>query len=227
MCGRFALYSDPLTLARRFQAEPPSDYGPHFNIAPTQPILMLREKMMQREFVYARWGLVPHWAKEIKTGYSMINARAETVDQRPAFRSAFHRRRCLIPADGFYEWQVRSGAKIKQPWFVTLKERQPMALAGLWEVWRSPEGERLESCTIIVTDANELMKPIHDRMPVILPPDDWKTWLDPGYCDTVALKSLLRPYPSEEMAAWPVGTLVNNPRNDTPSCIEAVESVAG
>jgi len=119
---------------------------------------------------------------------------------------------------------MRPGAKVKQPWFVVLKERQPMALAGLWEVWHSPEGERVESCTIIVTDANDRMKPIHDRMPVILPPADWKPWLDPDYSDTGELKSLLRPYPSEEMSAWPVSTLVNNPRYDAPTCIEAVES---
>lgn len=220
MCGRFALYSDPQTLARRFQADPPADYSPHFNIAPTQPILILRESKAHRAFSFARWGLVPHWAREIKTGYSMINARAETVDEKPAFRTVFRRRRCLIPADGFYEWQATPSHRLKQPWYIALKERQPMALAGLWDQWHRPEGDIMESCTIIVTKANELMRPIHERMPVILPEAVWQTWLDPDHTDPSTLKALLRPYPPEGMRAWPVKTQVNNPNNDAPACIE-------
>lgn len=191
---------------------------------------MLRRPGEEKEFSLARWGLVPHWAKEVKTGYSMINARAESVAVKPAFRAAFRRRRCLIPADGFYEWQQKPGSKLKQPWFVTLKEGQPMAFAGLWERWYPPQeqdGEPLESCTIIVTDANKLMRKIHDRMPVILSPETWETWLDPMYNDVPALQSLLKPYPPEELTAWPVTAKVNNPRNDTPDCIEPAPNPGG
>ncbi|XSG86567.1 MAG: SOS response-associated peptidase [Methylohalobius sp. ZOD2] len=221
MCGRFALYSDPQTLARRFQAQPPADLAPHWNIAPSQSILIVREEENQRHFALTRWGLIPHWAKEIKTGYSTINARAETVAEKPAFRSAFRHRRCLIPADGFYEWQAKPGVKTKQPWFVALKDREPIAFAGLWERWHSPEDEPLESCTIIVTDANELMRPIHDRMPVILAPEQWDTWLGLENQDSRVLQNLLKPYPAEEMTAWPVSTLVNNPRNDSGECLKS------
>lgn len=223
MCGRFALFSDADTLARRFQAPPPPDWFPRYNIAPSQPILIVRAEHAERRFAAVRWGLIPHWAKDIKTGYSTINARAETVAQKPAFREAFSHRRCLVPADGFYEWQARAGAKIKQPWFVCLKDRLPMALAGLWERWQSPEGDLVESATIIVTRANALMQPIHERMPVILPAGDWDRWLDPTLSDRPTLETMLRPYPAGDLTAWPVTTLVNNPRNDSPECITPID----
>ncbi|MGZ8908051.1 MAG: SOS response-associated peptidase [Methylobacter sp.] len=222
MCGRFALYSDPFTLARRFEAEEPSDMRPRYNVAPSQNIPIVREEGEKRRFALARWGLIPHWAKDIKIGYSMINARAETVAEKPAFRNAFKHRRCLIPADGYYEWQAIAGTKTKQPWFIVLRDREPMAFAGLWERWRSPEGEELESCSIIVTDANGIMRPIHERMPVILAADDWDAWLRSDGKDAVVLQSLLKPYPAEDMVVWPVSTKVNSPRNDSAECLEAL-----
>ena len=222
MCGRFALYSDPFTLARRFEAEALSELRPRYNVAPSQNIPIVREEGEKRRFALARWGLIPHWAKDMKIGYSMINARAETVAEKPAFRNAFKHRRCLIPADGFYEWQVIAGSKVKQPWFIALRDREPMAFAGLWERWRSPEGKELESCSIIVTDANEIMRPIHDRMPVILAPGDWGAWLKSDAEDAQALQNMLKPYSAEDMAAWPVSTKVNSPRNDSAECVEVV-----
>jgi putative SOS response-associated peptidase YedK len=222
MCGRFALYSDPFTLARRFEADAPPELSPRYTVAPSQNIPIVRYEGEKRRFALARWGLIPHWAKDMKIGYSMINARAETVSSKPAFRNAFRHRRCLIPADGFYEWQVIPGSKIKHPWFIVLADREPMAFAGLWERWGSPEGEELESCSIIVTEANEIMRPIHDRMPVILAPDDWSVWLEPEAKDAGVLQGLLKPYSAEGMAAWPVTTKVNSPRNDSLECMEAL-----
>ena len=216
------LYSDPFTLARRFEADAPPELSPRYNVAPSQNIPIVRDEGEKRRFALARWGLIPHWAKDIKIGYSTINARAETVASKPAFRNAFRHRRCLIPADGFYEWQVIPGSKTKQPWFIVLKDREPMAFAGLWERWRSPEGEELESCSIIVTDANEIMRPIHDRMPVILAPCDWDAWLEPDAKDVGGLQGLLKSYPAEGMAAWPVSTKINSPRNDSVECMEAL-----
>jgi putative SOS response-associated peptidase YedK len=222
MCGRFALYSDPFTLARRFEADAPPELSPHYNVAPSQNIPIVRDEGEKRHFALARWGLIPYWAKDIKIGYSTINARAETVASKPAFRNAFRHRRCLIPADGFYEWQTIPGSKVKQPWFIALRDREPMAFAGLWERWRSLEGEELESCSIIVTDANEIMRPIHDRMPVILAPEDWSVWLESEAKDEGGLQGLLKPYSAEGMAAWPVSTKVNSPRNDSVECMEAL-----
>ncbi|MGR8933891.1 MAG: SOS response-associated peptidase [Gammaproteobacteria bacterium] len=219
MCGRFALFTDPMNLAQYFGADVQAQLLPRYNVAPTQNIPILRDENGRRRFAFARWGLIPHWAKDLKTGYSTINARAETVAVKPAFRAAFRSRRCLIPADGFYEWQARPEEKIKQPWFIVLRDREPMAFAGLWERWRSPQGEELESCTIIVTAANALMMPIHDRMPVILAPADWNAWLQAGIANVRMLQSLLQPYPPEKMDAWPVGTQVNNPRYDAISCL--------
>jgi putative SOS response-associated peptidase YedK len=222
MCGRFALYSDPFTLARRFEAEALPELRPRYNIAPTQNIPIVREEEGKRRFALARWGLIPHWAKDMKIGYSTINARAETVADKPAFGNAFRNRRCLVPADGFYEWQAIAGSKVKQPWFIALRDREPMAFAGLWERWRNPEGEELESCSIIVTDANEIMRPIHDRMPVILAPEDWDVWFETDTKYAGSLQSLLKPYPAEDMVAWPVSTKVNSPGNDSVECMEAV-----
>jgi putative SOS response-associated peptidase YedK len=222
MCGRFALYSDPFSLARHFKADAPPELRPRYNVAPTQSIPIVREESGKRRIALARWGLIPHWAKDTKIGYHTINARAETVAEKPAFRNAFRSRRCLIPADGFYEWQVVPGSKTKQPWFIALRDREPMAFAGLWERWRSPEGEDLESCSIIVTDANELMRPIHDRMPVILAPGDWDTWLEAEAKDAGGLQGLLKPYSEEGMEAWRVSTMVNSPRNDLAGCVTAL-----
>jgi putative SOS response-associated peptidase YedK len=167
-----------------------------------------------------RWGLIPSWAKDPKIGNQCINAKAETVAEKPSFRSAFKKRRCLVIATGFYEWQVH-GAR-KQPMWIGLRSQQPFAFAGLWEHWTPVEGEPLETCTIITTEPNDLMAPIHNRIPVILAPTAYDQWLDPTFQHVEPLKVLLRPYPSEELAAYPVSTLVNNPRHDAPQCLEPV-----
>jgi putative SOS response-associated peptidase YedK len=222
MCGRFALYSDAVTLARRFEADALPKLRPRYNVAPTQDIPIVRDEDGIRRFALAHWGLIPSWAKDRDIGYHTINARAETIADKPAFRSAFKHRRCLIPADGFYEWQALPGSKVKQPWFIALRDRQPMALAGLWETWRSPGGDEIKSCSIIVTEANELMRPIHERMPVILAPKDWEAWLKMAPRDVHFLQALLEPYPDEGMAAWKVSTTVNNPRHDSEECVDPV-----
>jgi putative SOS response-associated peptidase YedK len=191
---------------------------PRYNIAPTQPVLAAYlDDDGQRGLTFFQWGLIPSWSKDVSLGAKMINARSETVAEKPAFRNAFKRRRCLIPADGFYEWQKQNGKK--QPIYIHGTDGRPFALAGLWEVWQDPEGTRLQTCTILTTTPNELMAAIHDRMPVIIEPEDYATWLEPGQNPDTALH-LLRPYPAEKMAAYPVSTAVNNPRNDSPECIQ-------
>jgi putative SOS response-associated peptidase YedK len=160
MCGRFVLTSDPFTLAGHFGAGPLPDYQPSYNVAPSQAIAIVMQQAGERCFARAWWGLIPSWAKEVKTGFSTINARAETVASKPAFRTAFRQRRCLVPADGWYEWQALANTKAKQPWFIGPKAGKPLALAGLWGQWHRPEGGVLESCSIIVTEANDFMKPI-------------------------------------------------------------------
>lgn len=221
MCGRFALYTSPIALAKKFQAENVPELQPSYNVAPSQTIPLIRNEQGRRLFAMARWGLIPSWAKDIKIGYNTINARAETVAEKPAFRSAFQHRRCLVPADGYFEWQEITGNKTKQPWYISLKSQEPMALAGLWEHWQGSDGSEIESCTIIVTLGNELMQPIHDRMPVILPPETWDTWLDATNTNTnkQGLQTLLTQYPADEMMAWKVSTVVNSPRHNSEECI--------
>ncbi len=223
MCGRFALISDTETLIDTFgvapetlTAMPPS--LPRYNVAPTQPITAIRlnPTSKKRELTFFQWGLIPSWANDIKMGSRMINARGETVAEKPSFRTAFKRRRCIIPADGFYEWQKLGSHK--QPMYIHPTNNTLFALAGLWEMWRSPDGDSIQSCTIITTTPNELMAPIHDRMPVILEPEDFDMWLDPGDRPEQGLH-LIRPFPSEKMAAYPVSAFVNKPINDTPQCI--------
>lgn len=223
MCGRFALISSTETLADTFQFNqsnlatmPPA--VPRYNIAPTQPVAAVRlDENNRREFTFFHWGLIPSWSKDMKFGSRMINARSETVAEKPSFRAAFKRRRCIIPADGFYEWQKLDGGK--QPMFIYGADKVPLAFAGLWEFWQSPTGDAIQSCTILTTKPNELMAQIHDRMPVILEPEDFQMWLEPGADPTDAFH-LFRPYPAHKMAAYPVSTIVNNPRNDTPACME-------
>lgn len=190
---------------------------PRFNIAPTQPVAVVRFGPGARQLAWLKWGLVPSWARDASIGNRLINARAESVADKPAFRTAFRRRRCLVLADGFYEWR-RTGAK-KQPFFIRLRDDRPFAFAGLWESWEGADHSSLETCTILTTGPNELMKPIHDRMPVILASDDYEHWLDPAVQEPEQLAPLLRPYPSDAMLALAVGTHVNNPRNDGPECI--------
>lgn len=221
MCGRFTLRAAATELAARFQAPPP-DVLPRFNIAPTQTVLAVRQPKADREFARLRWGLIPAWAKDARGGYRMINARAETVADKPAFRAAFRQRRCLIPADGFYEWQVGPGGK--QPYYFSLTDGGVFAFAGLWERWRGPDGDPIESCALIVTVANSVTQPIHDRMPVILAPADYAAWLDPDRRDAASLGALLRPYPAERMRAYPVSARMNKPSYDQPDCIEPLAS---
>jgi len=220
MCGRYNLVTDAEGLADFFDLVNQIEWRPRYNIAPSQPILAIRPSPAGREGVLMRWGLIPFWAKDAKIGYHTINARAETVDQKPAYRAAFRRRRCLIPATGFYEW--RQCGRGKQPYVIRVRGGGLFAFAGLWESWKDPDGGEIESCSIIVTDANEALKPIHDRMPVILDPEVYERWLDPDNEDHRALKGFLRPYPSDRLEMWPVSRRVGNPSFDDPGLIESV-----
>ena len=219
MCGRFTLRTPAHRLAEAFGVRELPNLRPRYNIAPSQDVVAIRAADDgTRELVLLRWGLIPFWAKEAAIGNRMINARAETVAEKPAFRAAFRRRRCLVAADGFYEWQNTDGGA-KQPYFIRLADDAPFAIAGLWERWSAPDGAEVESCTLITTDANDLLKPIHHRMPVILAPAAHDAWLDPDEPPPAALESLLRPYPADEMVAYAIGPLVNDPRTDEPACI--------
>ncbi|MGH7369454.1 MAG: SOS response-associated peptidase, partial [Candidatus Methylomirabilaceae bacterium] len=193
------------------------EVGPRYNIAPTQTVIVVNDDGT-RHLMQMQWGLIPSWAKDPTIGTRMINARGETVATKPAFRAALRRRRCLIPADGFYEWQPVG--RRKQPVYITLKTREPFSFAGLWEIWTSREGKELKTCTIITTEANELLKPIHDRMPVILTKEAESVWLGPTIQDPAILLPLLTPYPAQEMEVHPVSTRVNNPTHDSPECIQ-------
>ena len=222
MCGRFSQTASPEVIAQQFHLTDPPLFTSRYNIAPSQPIAAIRidPDTATRTLVMLRWGLIPSWAKDPKIGNQCINAKAETVAEKPSFRSAFKKRRCLVVATGFYEWQVQG--RVKQPMWIGLRSKQPFAFAGLWEHWAPAEGEPLETCTIITTEPNELMQPIHNRMPVILPPVFYNQWLDPTFQRVERLNALLRPYPSEKLTAYPVSTLVNNPRHDDPQCLEPV-----
>jgi putative SOS response-associated peptidase YedK len=218
MCGRFAQRSDPKRLAREFKVAEMPDVEARYNIAPTQDVLSVRQAENDREAIFLKWGLIPSWAKDGSMGARFINARSETVEEKPAFREAFKRRRCLIPADGFYEWQRTEGAK--QPFFFQLKDERPFGFAGLWERWQGEGGQAIESCTILTTEANEVLRPVHDRMPVILHPDDYELWLDEDVRKRDLLKDLLRPYPASEMMSHPVSARINSPRNQGATLIE-------
>jgi len=224
MCGRFALTISPAVLARFFElSDIPGKIEPRYNIAPGQSILAVVDKADQagREWRSFQWGLIPSWVKGSVHLHRMINARSETVTEKPAFRQAFQKRRCLIPADGFYEWQKLVGKK--QPYFVHLLDQSPLALAGLWESRIDPAGTIIDTCAILTTAGNELMRPIHDRMPVIISPADYQRWLDVQNRSEEVIEGLLRPYSSEKMAAHPVSTFVNNIKNDDSSCLDPIE----
>jgi putative SOS response-associated peptidase YedK len=222
MCGRFTQTATPAIIAEQFGVAVPSLFQPRYNIAPSQPIAVIRIEpdSTTRALVMLRWGLIPSWAKDPTIGNQCINAKAETVAEKPSFRSAFKKRRCLVVATGFYEWQVQG--RTKQPMWIGLQSQRPFAFAGLWEQWKPADGELLETCTIITTEPNGLMAQIHNRMPVILGPALYDQWLDPTFQPIESLKALLRPYPGEELMAYPVSTLVNNPRQDVPHCLEPV-----
>jgi putative SOS response-associated peptidase YedK len=218
MCGRFTLTSPVQVLAAQFNLPEVAALEPRYNIAPTQPVAAVRAsgEAMVRELALLQWGLIPFWAKDPEVGARLINARAETVGEKPAFREAFRRRRCLVLADGFYEWQKQDGGK--QPFYVRMRDGSAFAFAGLWERWKGPEGN-IESCTLLTTQPNELMRILHNRMPVILEAKDYDLWLDPGIRQTDLLLPLLRPFSAEEMEAYPVSRRVNSPDNDDPRCI--------
>ena len=221
MCGRFAQRSDPKRLAKEFKVAEVPKVEARYNIAPTQEILAVRELGDEREMAFFKWGLVPSWAKDVSMGARLINARSETVEEKPSFREAFKKRRCIIPADGFYEWQ-RTGGK-KQPFFFRMRDERPFGFAGLWERWEGEGVQAINSCTILTTEANEVLRPVHDRMPVILHPDDYSLWLDGDERERALLGELLRPYPAEEMVGYPVSTLVNSPGNKGSGLIEEVQ----
>lgn len=212
MCGRYTLITDIKKIAESFGVEPTLNAAPRYNIAPTQDVVAILQNG-SAHLSLLRWGLIPAWAKDESIGSRMINARAETLAEKPSFKSLLRRRRCLVVADGFYEW--RSEGKSKTPMYITLQDDQPFAFAGLWDLWQSPAGEQIQSCTIITTEPNELMATIHNRMPAILRPGAHEDWLNPQLRDEHVLTHWLKPYPAELMKARPVSKLVNNPKNDT------------
>jgi putative SOS response-associated peptidase YedK len=217
MCGRFVQYSDPEIYASEFALDAVCESTARYNVAPTQPVLAIRETAeRKRELIPLRWGLVPAWSKGPDNRYSMINARAETVSTKPAYRSAFKRRRCLIPAEGFYEWKAERRQDADAD---PARNSAPFAMAGLWEHWQDATGASIESCTIIVTDANALVRPVHERMPVILDPADYAAWLDPANANTDALLQLLQPADPDHWTLHPVSRRVNSPKNEGPDLL--------
>ena len=217
MCGRYTLASPTERLAEEFGVDASSiELAPNYNVAPTQKVAAVLEEGGQRRLEVLRWGLIPPWADDPGIGSRMINARSETAPGKPSFRRAFRERRCLIPADGFYEWQRTNGAK--QPYYIHMEDGLPFAFAGLWESWSKGEGE-IRTCTILTTGANALVGEVHDRMPVILAHDTYDVWLDPA-SERDELTGLLAPYPEDEMEAYPVSRFVNSPSNNDPRCIE-------
>ena len=219
MCGRFTLTVDPAELQDSFNDFTfPPQFAPRFNIAPTQPVLAIPNDGRNKADFFV-WGLIPSWAKDPSIGNRLINARGETLAEKPSFRGGYKYKRCLVLADGFYEWMKQPGTKTKVPHFIHMKDRRPFAFAGLWDEWNGPDGSQIRSCTIVTTEPNELMAPIHNRMPVILPHDAYAQWLDTAPQTRETLQPLIRPYPAEEMAAYPVSTLVNSPKNDRAECV--------
>ena len=218
MCGRFTLTVDPAEIADAFSDYTfPSQFAPRFNIAPTQPVLAIPNDAKNRADFFV-WGLIPSWAKDTAIGNKLINARGETLAEKPSFRGGYKYKRCLILADGFYEWKSQPGSKAKTPYFIHMQDRKPFAFAGLWDEWHSPDGGEVRTCTIITTEPNQLMASLHNRMPVILNPKDYDVWLDAAPQTPDKLTHLIKPFPTEKMTAHPVSTLVNKPDNDRPEC---------
>lgn len=226
MCGRYSLSADSEVIASVFGLEHVDPIAPRFNIAPTQdvPVVRVVEDDPVRTLAMLHWGLIPGWSEDPSIGSRMINARSETVAEKPSFRTAFRKRRCLVLADGFYEWMRIGGGK--QPFLIRRSDGHPFAFAGLWERW-TKGSEPIDSCTILTTEANEVMRPIHDRMPVILDPQDYGLWLDPRVVSEETLRPLLAPAPSGDIIAFPVSKRVNSPANDDPSVQDTVEEPAG
>ena len=217
MCGRFIITSPPEAFRALFEYDEQPNFPPRYNVAPTQPIAIVRVVGGKRQFALVRWGLLPSWVKDPKTFSLLINARGESAADKPAFRAAMRRRRCLIPVDGFYEWQNIGGRK--RPFFIRAKSGRPFAFAGLWETWTGPNGEELETVAIVTTTANRALAPIHERMPVIVPPDAFGLWLNASEVDVHAAAALIVPAPDEFLDAYEVSTAVNRVANDSPALI--------
>jgi putative SOS response-associated peptidase YedK len=220
VCGRYTLSTPADLVAELFELDAAPELTPRYNIAPSQEAAVVRKGADGRRLDFLRWGLIPFWAKDAAIGYRTINARSETAATKPAFRAAFRRRRCLVVADGFYEWAKRGEAK--QPYHFRMAGGEPMAFAGLWESWNDPDGGPLESFTILTTEANALVARAHPRMPVILPPGSYRSWLSDAVTEPEAVQPLLVPYPAGEMVGFAVDTRVNSPHNDSPECVEPV-----
>ena len=221
MCGRFVRSCSIKEISDYFKVENPSfEVEPSYNVAPSQDIVIINNQGI-KQLVKCRWGFVPSWAKDLSVGYKMINARAETVTEKQSFKAAFRKHRCLVIANGFYEWQKDKSSK-KIPVYISLKLGNPLGFAGLYNVWTSPEGEKICTCTIITTESNEILSDIHDRMPAIIPRDKEDTWLDPMIEDVELLEGFLRPFPSEEMVVTRVSDRVNSPRYNSPDNIMPV-----
>ena len=221
MCGRYAITTAPEAVRRLFRYPEQPNFPPRYNVAPTQPVPIVRMVDGQRHFSLVRWGLIPSWVKDPKTFTLLINARGESVNEKPAFRNAMKRRRCLFPADGFYEWKGLSGRKAA--YFARLKSGGPLAFAGLWETWTGPNGEEMETAAIITTDANREMAQVHHRAPVIVPPDAFDFWLDTGNVDAKTAAALLAPAPNGSMQVYEVSPAVNRVANDSPALIEPID----
>ena len=226
MCGRFTMRTPTETMAALFDGLRFPKLVPRYNICPTQPVTCIRQSSEQAlEIVDLRWGLVPFWAKDLKIGAKMINARSETASSKPSFRAAFKSRRCLVLADGFYEWK-KVGSQ-KQPHYISRSDDQPFCMAGLWESWKdnsenAPNDTVIETCTILTTSANATMEPLHDRMPVILHQDHFDFWLDTEFSDVQQLEKVLVPFATDELRTYPVSKMVGKPINDSPECIEPI-----
>lgn len=223
MCGRFVLTADAKTLQMAFDLETtPAPLVPRYNIAPTQPVAVITNAA-PKELTYHRWGLVPPWAKDLSIGSQMINARAETAAEKPSFKNALRRRRCLIPASGFYEWPKKG----QNPLYIHLKDDPVFAFAGLWEIWRSPDGDELHTCTILTTEPNDYIRQFHNRMAIILPRERYADWLYGGELQAAEALSILTPVDEDKMTAYEVSKRVNSPTFDSPENIEPVSTQAG
>jgi putative SOS response-associated peptidase YedK len=218
MCGRFRLAGSAAALLSYFNVQESLAWVEHYNLTPSKEVLTIVQPAgAARELRRMRWGLIPSWAKDPAIGSQLINAQAETAVTKPAFRKAFRKRRCLILADAFFEWKKET--RHKQPYCIRMRDGRPFAFAGLWEHWEGPEGKAIDSCTILTATPNDLLRPLHHRMAVILSPADYDPWLDPAFQDAERFQAAVRPYPPDEMEAYPVSTRVNSPANESPECV--------
>jgi putative SOS response-associated peptidase YedK len=223
MCGRFTSLLSPEIIASTYGVSAPPLLETSYNVAPTQSVIAIRQRAdCRREAAIVRWGLIPSWAKDSSIGNKLINARCETVAEKPSFRTAIRQRRCTVPASGFFEWAATANGKI--PHYVTMNDGSPLSLAGIWESWKNSDGEITESCALLTTEANSLMATIHERMPVILHQADLDLWLDRAVTEQKGLQRLYKPYPSELMQEWPVSTFVNSPAHNSEECIHRLRS---